>query len=501
MPKIEIAGELSVDTLQTAEARYKALFERSLVMIYLHDFAGNFLDANDAALNALGYSRAELSSINFAGLLSEDQSNKAFNTLKELKETGSQKTITEYQLRKKDGSFIWVETEAALIYRNGKPYAIQGIARNITEQKLELKRAEEQFRILFEQSPASITLVDTFGKVLDCNTATEKLVGYPKEAICGKAFIDLLTLAPEDLPELIKQYEMLKNDRETTPLDLRIRRKNGEIRWVNVITAPLKKDAKIIKLQNIATDITDRKMAEEQLKHANDELNKLNRLKEEFYADIAHEYRTPLIAIRGFVELLLQSTSLTEVQKGDLEIVLRNEHRLEQLINNMLEYSHLESGRISLKKDKFRVSEICTELRKDLFPLVAEKHLEIVETIQPDDEVLLDRHYITNVIKNLLTNAIKFSFPNGQIIIHSSVLDGVWIFSMRDFGIGIAKEEISQLFERFVKLKASEMMNPNGIGIGLTICQKLINAYGGKIWAESEGLNTGATFTFQIKLC
>jgi signal transduction histidine kinase len=104
------------------------------------------------------------------------------------------------------------------------------------------------------------------------------------------------------------------------------------------------------------------------------------------------------------------------------------------------------------------------------------------------------------VIKNLLTNAIKFSFPNGQIIIHSSVRDGVWIFSMQDFGIGIAKEDIPLIFDRFVKLKASEMMNPNGIGIGLTICQNIINAYGGKIWAESEGLNTGATFTFQIKL-
>jgi signal transduction histidine kinase len=167
----------------------------------------------------------------------------------------------------------------------------------------------------------------------------------------------------------------------------------------------------------------------------------------------------------------------------------------------MLEYSRLESGRISLKKDKFRVSEICTELREELLPLVAEKHLEIVETIQPDDEMLLDRHYITSVIKNLLTNAIKFSFPNGQIIIHSTVLEGVWIFSMRDFGFGITREEIPQIFERFVKLKASEMMNPNGIGIGLTICQNIIKAYGGKIWAESEGLNTGVTLTFQIKLC
>jgi PAS domain S-box-containing protein len=359
---------------------------------------------------------------------------------------------------------------------------------------------QEQFKVIFDQSPVSITIMGVNGKVVDCNPATEDLIGYSKTEIVGKAFTELVTMAEEDLPGLMKQYEMLLHNQIPNPMDIQIRRKNGEPRWISVLSSILRGERKVTGFLVMVNDITDRKMAEEQLKQANKGLKELDRLKEEFYADIAHEYRTPLIAIRGFVELLLSSPSLTAEQKGDLEIVLRNENRLEELINNMLEYSRLKSGHIAFKKDIFRVSEICTEMRKELFPLIVEKHLEIVETIQPDEEVVLDRHYITSVIRNLLTNALKFSFPNGQIIIHSSILDGVWTFSIRDFGIGISKEDIPKMFNRFMKLKASDLMNPNGIGIGLTICQNIINAYGGKVWGASEGLNTGATFTFQLKL-
>ncbi len=137
--------------LKESEERYKALFDRSLSYIYLHDFNGQFIDANDAALKALGYKRKEILLLNFASLLEKGQLPEAIQSLEEIIRTGHQKKPDEYKLRRKDGSYIWVETEGSLIYKDGKPYAIQGIGRDITEKKTAeetLRKSREQLRNL-----------------------------------------------------------------------------------------------------------------------------------------------------------------------------------------------------------------------------------------------------------------------------------------------------------------------------------------------------------------
>ena len=137
--------------LKESEERYKALYDRSLSYIYLHDFNGQFLDANKAALKALGYKREDIPSLNFASLLSEEQFRLALKSLEEIIHTGRQKKPAEYRLRRKDGRYIWVETEGSVIFKEGKPSAIQGIARDITERKRveeALKESKEQLRNL-----------------------------------------------------------------------------------------------------------------------------------------------------------------------------------------------------------------------------------------------------------------------------------------------------------------------------------------------------------------
>ena len=124
------------------EERYKALFDRSLFCVYIHDFKGHFLDANKAALDLLGYKKEDILSLDFSSLLEEDQASKAFKILEEVRKTGFQKKPEEYKLRKKGGGHVWVEVEASLIYRKGRPFAIQGIARDISGRK----RAEEQLK-------------------------------------------------------------------------------------------------------------------------------------------------------------------------------------------------------------------------------------------------------------------------------------------------------------------------------------------------------------------
>jgi len=153
-------------TIPAIEERYKALFDRTLYCVFVHDLEGRFLDANACALELLGYTKDDIPSLSISSLLDEDQLHKALPAMEETKQTGSQSTPIEYKLKKKDGGFVWVEAEAALIYREGEPFAIQGIARDITATK----RAEETLR---ETSRRIERLHDAAHRLAACKTEDE----------------------------------------------------------------------------------------------------------------------------------------------------------------------------------------------------------------------------------------------------------------------------------------------------------------------------------------
>ena len=183
------------------EERYRALFNSSFELIYLHDLKGNFIDANPTALKLLGYNKEELGSLNFSSLLDGGQIWKAMKALNEIKKHGRQKEPTEYRLKTKNGTFIDVETTAEIVYRDGKPYAIQGIARNITEQKQAkqiLKESEDKYRTLFETTPDLIVETDEKGILLAVNPAMADHFGIPVEKLIGKNIFDIL---PKEITE------------------------------------------------------------------------------------------------------------------------------------------------------------------------------------------------------------------------------------------------------------------------------------------------------------
>ena len=162
------------DALQESEGRYKALFDRSLDLIYTIDFEGRFIDANDAALNRLGYTREEIPSLNFASLLSEDQLQPAIKILQEIRETGVQKDLSAFRLRHKDGTQVYVETQGSSVMSSGKPIAIQAIARDITDRKRaeeELRESEKKYRELYDFLPIPVYEMDLEANITSANRA------------------------------------------------------------------------------------------------------------------------------------------------------------------------------------------------------------------------------------------------------------------------------------------------------------------------------------------
>jgi len=187
------------DKLHESEQRYNALFERSLDLVYVCDFEGNFIDANDAALNLLGYKKEEIGSLNFASLLTEDQLPLAFKTTQEIRETGIQKDMVEFKLRCRDGQEIYVESIGSAILSNGISVAIQSIARNITERKQaeeKLSRSEEKYRAIFEnvQDVYYETTID--GTILEISPSIEVMSngGYHRGDLIGKSMVDFYAM-------------------------------------------------------------------------------------------------------------------------------------------------------------------------------------------------------------------------------------------------------------------------------------------------------------------
>jgi len=253
--------EKSTATTKENEERYRALFNSSFELIYLHDLKGNFIDANPTALKLLGYKKEELGSLNFSSLLDGGQIWKAMKALNEIKKHGRQKEPTEYRLKAKNGTFVDIETTAEMVYRNGKPYVIQGIARDITERKKveqSIKESEEKYRRLFDSSPDLIIETDEKGNFLAMNPMMVKSIGVPSDKLIGKNVFDIFPreIAEERAKIARKAFEEMKNQESE---DERAGRYFQNI-YVPVIHPDGKKT-----IQLIARDITATKKAEEAL--------------------------------------------------------------------------------------------------------------------------------------------------------------------------------------------------------------------------------------------
>ncbi|MBD3230273.1 MAG: PAS domain S-box protein, partial [Candidatus Lokiarchaeota archaeon] len=235
--------------LKDTKARYKAIFDRTLNAVYIHDFDGNFIDANEKALDLLGYSREDIPNINIETLLDKDQLPIALSSFKNIIKRIKQKNLTQYKLKRKDGNYIWVETEGSLILKHGKPFAILGIARDITERR----KMHELYKSIFELSPDSILTIDKNGMITAANDAAVKMYGYSKEEMIGRHFSWIFPL--KDIPEYIEAFSSTFKGKNKS-LEFTSFRKDGSTFLAEVRVRLLKVDDELIGLLAISRDIT-----------------------------------------------------------------------------------------------------------------------------------------------------------------------------------------------------------------------------------------------------
>ena len=251
----------------------------------------------------------------------------------------------------------------------------------------------------------------------------------------------------------------------------------------------------------LGRDITDQKRYEEKIKKQNVQLKKLNRIKSDFLNVTSHELRTPMVAIKGYVQLLSDMSlgEVTEKQKKALDIVLRNTVRLNNLVQDILDVSRLESGTMKFIPEKTDTRQMVEEIAETMQSSASMMEIKINADIEDNlPELTVDSGRIKQVIVNLVNNAIKFS-PRGSNINMQARKEGAYVlFEVRDFGRGIPKDKKEKIFETFYQVdcaKDSKLLG--GAGMGLAISRGIVIAHGGKIWVESK-VGVGSTFRFAL---
>ncbi len=364
-----------------------------------------------------------------------------------------------------------------------------------------LQQSEERYRSLVEYSPGAI-VVHHKGRVLYVNPAGVKLFGAAgTEAFIGK---DLFEFVHEDYKEIVIKgaEESYKEKKQTELREEKYLRFDGQEIFVEVISAPI-----IYKnepaLQILFRDITKRKKAEEELKRAKQIAEAANQAKNEFVANMSHEIRTPMNGIIGMT-WLLQETKLTTQQRGYVETIQKSGNALLTIINDILDFSKIEAGKLQMETLDFDLRTTLQD-QVDLLSLrVKKKGLEMIPRVDPDVYALLqgDPGRLRQVLTNLIGNAIKFT-PQGRVTLHVSLENEsethVTIrFSVSDTGIGIPRDRLKNLFDKFTQVDASMSRKYGGTGLGLAISKKICELMGGRIGVESEE-GKGSTFWFTAK--
>ena len=373
----------------------------------------------------------------------------------------------------------------------------------------EIKISEEKYRHLFNNSPNMIILMDSNGTLIDVNTAFINFTGYKKEDILYKNYLEL-NYYPPNLPQFLNDFKEIFSKEHVEPVEVKLQGKGENLRWVNFQASIVEiKGERLIQI--IMEDINERKLAEEKLKESekklreqNIELKKLDELKNDFITIAAHELKTPLVSVGGYVDLILmREIGLNPEMKEDLERVLNNVKRLEDHVNKIMDVMKIDAKKILLNFKKENIYEIIQNCVSDLYFQIKEKNLKMNIDIDKDIHLSIDAFRLSQVFSNLLSNAVKFTYINGKIEISVKKKENHYLFEIKDDGRGLTLEEVNQLFEKFVTIGQDPeqfSMFDKGSGLGLYISKGIIEAHGGKIWVESEGRNKGSTFYFTLPI-
>jgi PAS domain S-box-containing protein len=374
-----------------------------------------------------------------------------------------------------------------------------GVIHNITEQKRteeKLRESEEKLLAIISAANVGITVTDRTGKFLIFSDWWSKNLGYNVEELGNLTNIELTH--PDDR-ETSEQWlqKIFNKETDNYRIEKRFIRKDGSIFWGDLAVSALKdENNNVINLIGMVTDITERINAEAEIKLQNEQLHKLNSEKDKFFSIIAHDLRSPFNGFLGLTELMV--TDLHNMTLDDINriagLLNKSSKNLYRLLTNLLEWSLMQRGSITFNPERLSLKNITDDSLKIFVETAKRKNIEIEENIGQDIFVNADKSMLETIIRNLVSNAIKFSDAGGQVSISASKLNGSTEISVTDSGIGMSKDLIDNLFKIDKQTTRKGTENEPSTGLGLLLCKEFAEKHGGNILLESE-TGKGSKFT------
>ncbi len=493
------------EALKESEKRFYRLYNKSHVGTAIVSLDKCFISCNESFCHFLGYPEKEIIGKTIADFTYPEDREIGMKDMKRIVNGEIDFAMVQKRYVRKDDAVVWGELTISIIRdEDNKPLYFIPVIQDITERKQveeALKGSEEKFRSLADIAKVLISIVaDSNGtKYLYVNDEWSRVFGYTKEEAQNVKPIDLV--APEYRQQVLDRgNDRLAGKPAPQNYELKAITKSGEIKYFDFSST-------IINFENqkalltTSIDITERKKTEESLRDSEAQLKKTNTTKDKLFSIIAHDLRSPFNNIIGLSELLIGNEKENHIAQSEKYAGLINSSAKNTLVllDNLLNWAKSQTGQLSFNPAKISLSSLVDEIIENSNSRVFLKNISL-NAIQPGEvEVYADENMVMTILRNLISNAIKFTNPGGKINV--IVIPGTKQVevSVSDNGVGMNEEKLSTLFNISSNATSPGTANEKGSGLGLVLCKEFVEKLGGNIWVESEE-GAGSVFKFTLPL-
>lgn len=520
--------------MRKIETNYKQLFKDSPVGIYKSNFEGKILECNPAFARMFGYDSPEEIIENTKDLREEffvNPEDRDFLILHLKKSAGYAER--EIKLKKKDGENFCANLKVKIIHDSGLNQRILfGLIEDVSNRKKaeqELKASEEKFRAIVSSAKDAIVFTDSQARIKYWNDAATRIFGFNYDEVIDKKLHEIIIPnyhSDSFADNIVRFCEESANKNVDREFETEALKKSGD-------TLPVEMSISSANLNGqrhvcaIIRDITDRVKAEEdmrqlideltfsrdaieesanknillsfQLKESEEKLREMNAAKDKFFSIIAHDLKNPFMGLLGNSKIL--SSNIDALSKEDVNEIAADLHESAEsvfkLLENLLHWSRLQRDAVEFNPDDFLLKDV-VDVNLGLVKMMADnKKVKLKNSVDSKAAARADINMVNTALRNLITNAIKFTPEGGEIEIFTQARGGSVTVSVRDNGVGMSEEDKAKLFRIDQRHTSAGTNNEQGTGLGLTLCKELIEKNDGEIWVESA-LGKGSTFSFSL---
>jgi PAS domain S-box-containing protein len=481
------------EALQERERFLTSVLETTQDGFWVVEAGGLLTNVNDAYCRMSGYTKKEFENLHIADMDAMEDEAVTSARMERIVKNGSE--LFETRHRRKDGSVFDAEVSASYLPLHGGMFVC--FCRDISARKkaeTASRESELRYRLLSDLTMEGI-LIHKSGLAVDLNISLAKMLGYDRQDLIGKNFLEL-AVYHEDLGivrnNVGKEYAQ--------PYIVRFVKKSGEVFWVEVEARNFELNGETLRVASVR-DISERKKSEEEISRINAELRDAIAEKDRFFSIMAHDLKSPISGFLSLTKILVEdfeNLTMKEVNKS-LNALYKSSVRVFALLENLLEWAKLQQGLLTCSPSPYLLKEIVRTSLDFVHSLADQKEITLRDETPSDVIVNIDPPLIGTVIRNLLSNALKFSNRGGHVLVTGSQDGGMVTVTVQDDGVGMDQETLAKLFSLDNKITRPGTEGETSTGLGLVLCKEFVEKHGGRIWATSSP-GQGTTFSFTLPL-